>query len=65
MVRLNRPLQILYPIEVSESAPELLQNLQSQVEWQTSIQRHVIPRHAAALDAAWKIREMTNQRNDQ
>ena len=65
VVRLNRPVQMLYPIEVGESVPELPQNPQGQVERQRSVQRRDIPRRAATLDAAWKMREMTNQSNDQ
>lgn len=65
VVRLNRPVQMLYPLEVRESAPELPQNLKSREEQQESVRRRDIPRRAAALDAAWKTRAMVNQSNDQ
>ena len=64
MVRLNRPVQMLYPLEVRESIPELPQLLKSQVERQASVRKRDIPRRAAALDAAWKTREMISQSND-
>ena len=65
VVRLNRPALMLYQIEVSESPPELPQNLPGKGEGKRSVQKRDIPHRAAALDAAWKIREMSNQSNDQ
>ena len=65
VVRLNRPVQMLYPLEVRESVPELPQHLKSPVEQQGSVRKRDIPHRAAALDAAWKTREMINQSNDQ
>ena len=65
VVRLNRPVQMLYPLEVRESVPELPQRPKSPVERQGSARKRDIPRRVAALDAAWKTREMINQSNDQ
>ena len=65
VVRLNRPVQMLYPLEVRESIPELPRHLKSQVQRQASVRKRDVPRRAAALDAAWKTREMISQSNDQ
>ena len=65
VVCLNRPMQMLYTLEVRESVPELPQRPKSPVERQGSARKRDIPRRVAALDAAWKTREMINQSNDQ
>ncbi len=64
IVRLNRPVQKLYPIEVRENNVDLPRSKGSQVERENPSQMRDRPRRAAALDAAWKTREMINQTND-
>ena len=53
-VRLRRPVQKLYPIEIKESTADSPRNQRSQVERERTPQKRDIPRRAAALDAAWK-----------
>ena len=62
--RLSRPLQKLYPIEVRESSTDVPRNRERQGERERTLQKRVIPSRAAALDAAWKTREMMNQPDD-
>ena len=59
-VRLSRPIQKLYPIEVLESSTDLPRSQEKQVERERTLQKRVIPSRAAALDAAYK-----NARNDE
>ena len=63
-VRLSRPIQKLYPIEVRESSTNLPRSQEKQVERERTLRRRVIPRRTAALDAVWKTREMINQSDD-
>ena len=64
ILRLSRPLQKLYPIEVRESSTDVFRNRERQGERERTLQKRVIPRRAAALDTAWKTREMMNQPDD-
>ena len=63
-LRLSRPLQKLYPIEVRESSTDVPRSRERQGERERTLPKRVLPRRAAALDAAWKTREMMNQPDD-
>ena len=60
-VRLSRPVQKLFPIEIRIETSEISDVPKERV---TGPQRRDVPRRSAALDAVWKTRAMVNQPND-
>ena len=60
-VRLSRPVQKLFPIEIRIETSEISDVPKERV---TGPQRSDVPRRSAALDAVWKTRAMVNQPND-
>ena len=63
IVRLSRPVQKLYPIEVSAELPEIT-GARARAERVTEARTRNVPRRTAALDVAWRTREMLNQSNE-
>lgn len=63
IVRLSRPVQKLYPIEVSAEVPEVT-GATARAEHVTEVRTRDVLHRAAALDATWRTREMLNQSND-
>ena len=62
IVRLSRPVQKLYPIEVSAELPEIT-GARARAERVTEARIRNVSRRTAALDVAWRTREMLNQSN--
>ena len=60
-VRLSRPVQQLFPIEIRTETSEISGVHKERV---TGPQGRDVPRRSAAFDAIWKTRAMVNQPND-